>query len=158
MLLASRAKLLPHQPFLKRLFRRTLLRYLLPNPLLLHFLARLVRFSDRTGLHALMARLGGSSLLGKMTQFVPSVQAGASLKPGSRFGQNRRGRVALFTGCIMNAVYVQTHQATIHVLTQNGYEVVIPEQTCCGALAHHSGESDIAEALAQQNVRDILGG
>src|SRR5262249_40490165 len=60
------------------------------------------------------------------------------------------------TGCVMDVFYNPVHWATISVLVANGYCVQIPEQTCCGALAHHAGETDIARDLAKQNVDKIL--
>ncbi len=159
LLLASREKLLPHQSRLKRGFRRLMLQHVLPNPGLLNVLAQLTRLYRGSGLRNLMRQSGVYRLmghLGKIEVFTPAVQDGPALKPGQRFGENRHGRVALFTGCIMNAAYRQTHQATITVLVQNGYEVFIPPQTCCGALAHHAGEIDIVTGLGTENVRSIM--
>ncbi len=78
------------------------------------------------------------------------------LHPGLSFGNTGGERVALMLGCVMDAVYNHIHWATIQVLVENGYYVYIPEQTCCGALAHHAGEEAIARDLAQQNLVSIL--
>jgi glycolate oxidase iron-sulfur subunit len=46
------------------------------------------------------------------------------------------------------------HEATIHVLTANGCEVVVPnEQLCCGALAAHAGVREVARELARKNLK-----
>jgi glycolate oxidase iron-sulfur subunit len=64
----------------------------------------------------------------------------------------RRARVALFTGCVADAVYPETNVATAKVLQRNGCEVVIPRaQVCCGALHYHSGEEGPAAAFAAAN-------
>ncbi|MBB6692772.1 (Fe-S)-binding protein [Cohnella xylanilytica] len=70
----------------------------------------------------------------------------------------RRGKVALFRGCIMDALFAQTNVNTVLLLTEAGFEVVIPQtQNCCGALHAHSGETDQARELARSNVRAFLG-
>lgn len=65
----------------------------------------------------------------------------------------RRGRVALLTGCIMSTAFAGTHAATIRLLARNGWEVVLPaEQGCCGALHAHAGETNGSRALARANI------
>eukprot|EP00913_Durusdinium_trenchii_P023409 g21987.t1 len=65
----------------------------------------------------------------------------------------RRARVALFTGCVAEAMFGETNWATARVLQQNGCDVVIPKsQACCGAIHYHSGAGDPALELANQNV------
>ena len=65
----------------------------------------------------------------------------------------RRGCVALFTGCIMSEVFGQVHRATIRTLTANGFDVVVPEtQGCCGALCAHAGDVESARGLARHNA------
>ncbi len=158
-LAASRERLVQHQNPVKRGFRRLMLRHVLPNPFLLYLIKVMTRVYEQSGLQQLVRRHHLEKLagpMGQLEQFLPTLQPGAPLKTGQVFGENRKGRVALFVGCIMNAAYAQTHQATIKVLIANGYQVFIPKQTCCGALAHHSGEMDIASALARQNIDDIL--
>ena len=64
-----------------------------------------------------------------------------------------RGRVGLFTGCIMSTAYAEIHEATIRVLTRNGFEVtLIDGQGCCGALHVHQGDPDGGRALARKNI------
>ncbi len=65
----------------------------------------------------------------------------------------KRARVALFTGCIGDAVFRATHWATARVLQQNGCEVVVPPaQRCCGAIHFHAGASEPARGLADANL------
>jgi glycolate oxidase iron-sulfur subunit len=64
-----------------------------------------------------------------------------------------RGRVALFTGCIMRAGFANIHEATVRVLERAGYEVFVPDgQICCAALHVHAGERDIAKEMAKRNI------
>lgn len=63
-------------------------------------------------------------------------------------------RVALFRGCIMDVMFAGTNVNTVKLLSEAGFEVVIPDtQVCCGALHAHSGEMDGARELARTNVK-----
>src|SRR5690606_29607713 len=65
----------------------------------------------------------------------------------------RRARVALFTGCVADAIFRPTHWATARVLQENGCEVVTPRgQVCCGAIHFHAGASEPARELAETNL------
>ena len=65
----------------------------------------------------------------------------------------RRGTVALLSGCIMSTAYAEIHRATARVLARNGWDVVIaPGQGCCGALAVHAGDFDAGRKMARRNI------
>ena len=65
----------------------------------------------------------------------------------------KRARVALFLGCVSDAMFPETNAATARVLQQNGCEVVIPRgQVCCGAIHYHSGVEEPALELARRNM------
>ena len=65
----------------------------------------------------------------------------------------KRARVALFTGCVGDAIFRPTHWATARVLQENGCEVLVPRnQACCGAIHFHAGSSDPAREFADANV------
>ena len=75
----------------------------------------------------------------------------------------RRGRVAILTGCAQPVLDGGINEATIRLLTRFGVEVVVPEgEGCCGALVHHMGKEEPALAFARRNVdvwtREIDGG
>ena len=64
----------------------------------------------------------------------------------------RRARVALFTGCVADAMFHHVNWATARVLQANGCDVVIPRnQACCGAIHYHSGAGQPALELARTN-------
>jgi glycolate oxidase iron-sulfur subunit len=49
-------------------------------------------------------------------------------------------RVALLTGCLMEAVFREINFATVRVLIDNNVQVVVPRsQGCCGAMQEHLG-------------------
>jgi glycolate oxidase iron-sulfur subunit len=65
----------------------------------------------------------------------------------------KRARVALFLGCVADAMFPDTTAATARVLQANGCEVVIPpRQGCCGAIHYHSGVEQPALELARRNI------
>jgi glycolate oxidase iron-sulfur subunit len=69
-----------------------------------------------------------------------------------------RGRVLLFTGCVMPELFGDVHHATVRVLARNGFEVLVPRtQRCCGALHAHSGDAESARALLRANLAAFAG-
>ncbi|QDU49918.1 Lactate utilization protein A [Gimesia panareensis] len=65
----------------------------------------------------------------------------------------QRARVALFTGCVSEAMYSHVNRATARVLQANGCEVIVPpSQVCCGAIHYHSGSDAEALKFALQNL------
>lgn len=65
----------------------------------------------------------------------------------------RRATVALFVGCVADAMFRHVHWATARVLQQNGCDVMIPQnQDCCGAIHYHSGASGPALELMKTNI------
>lgn len=66
----------------------------------------------------------------------------------------RRPRVGIFLGCVMEILFWETNQATIQALVAAGCKVVLVEgQGCCGALHAHAGEKPGALKLAKRNIR-----
>ena len=64
-----------------------------------------------------------------------------------------QGTIGLFIGCMGSLLDAETVHAAIKVLTAVGFDVFIPNaQTCCGALALHSGDKANAEHLARINT------
>lgn len=65
-----------------------------------------------------------------------------------------RFHIGFFTGCVMDAMFSRINTLSIKLLQAVGCEVtVIKDQTCCGALQHHSGEVEITKQLAKQNIK-----
>jgi glycolate oxidase iron-sulfur subunit len=67
-------------------------------------------------------------------------------------------RVGMILGCVQRLFFDRVNQATIRVLTANGYEVIIPpSQGCCAALPQHQGQTQQAQSLARQMVDSFRG-
>ena len=71
---------------------------------------------------------------------------------------DRKGTVALLSGCVQDRWYRPVNRATIRVLARNGWRVVVPRsQACCGALSAHYGHLDAARKLARRNFEAFAG-
>lgn len=69
-----------------------------------------------------------------------------------------RGKVRLFTGCLMSTLLAPITEATGELLASAGFEVErTQEQTCCGALSAHEGDSQTAIDLMQRNAAAFSG-
>lgn len=65
----------------------------------------------------------------------------------------RQFTVALFTGCVADAMFRHVHWATVRVLQKNGCDVQIPKnQECCGAIHYHSAAAEPTAKLMQHNT------
>jgi glycolate oxidase iron-sulfur subunit len=109
---------------------------------------RLDRLAEQTGLLKLLPQR-----LQRMQRLLPRLQPPLPALPEvlPPIGP-RRARVALFTGCVAEAMFQQVNRATARVLQENGCEVVIPRsQHCCGAIHYHSGAGEPALTLALAN-------
>lgn len=61
--------------------------------------------------------------------------------------------VALFLGCINDALFYHVNYYTLELLRLSGCDVYIPkEQTCCGAIHAHQGQLQQAKQLAKENL------
>lgn len=68
--------------------------------------------------------------------------------------ENPKGTVALFAGCLLDFVYVDTAKAVIADLNSIGYKVEFPmEQACCGCPASNMGDLENAKKEAELNIK-----
>ena len=66
---------------------------------------------------------------------------------------HKKGRVAIFTGCMVNFLYPHLGEALINVLHHLGYEVILPSgEVCCGAPLRALGLEKKALELARKNI------
>ncbi len=116
------------------------------------------RVAQRLGLLALLGKSGLLQLLprrmGQLVRMLPPPRRRERPLPAvlPAVGK-RRARVALFGGCIGDAMFRHTNWATARVLQQNGCDVLVPQgQVCCGAIHFHAGSGEGARAFANQNL------
>ena len=150
------------RPLISRWTRDFVFRRLLVDPRRIARLARLIRFSQRSGLQAFARGAGILRLFGleQRAALLPRIDSDFFF---SRLGQTfpargqRRARVAFFAGCIAQVTFTALNDATIRVLQAHGCEVLLPaNQLCCGALAAHAGVRDVARDLARKNMQAFL--
>lgn len=146
-----------------RLVRWLAYRQLLPHHRRLAAFARMGHLARRSGADRALAAIGRlippARGLSAMLALVPDRAPASTPLPAvvPAIGP-RRGRVALFQGCVMRAAFADTNAATARVLARNGIEVLVPEvQTCCGALHVHAGDPDGARELAKRNITALEG-
>lgn len=103
-----------------------------------------------------IGKVPGFKRIGAMLKLAPRFPhgRGASEGPGTFPAQaEKRGRVALLSGCVQPVLDPGINEATIRLLTRVGVEVVIARgETCCGSLAHHMGKSDQAHETAKHTI------
>jgi len=108
---------------------------------------RLQRATDHTPLrHIPLFVLGNAPM--------PKLAARTALKEyaATRRLTHPKGRVGLFTGCLINYVYPRIAGSFIRLAERAGYEVVLPkDQLCCGTPALSLGQTSLAVKLARRN-------
>ncbi len=66
--------------------------------------------------------------------------------------KNPKMRVGLFTGCLINYIYVDIAEAVVDVLNRMNIEVIIPQgQLCCGTPSSSMGDYKSSKKLAEVN-------
>ncbi|GGA87728.1 (Fe-S)-binding protein [Ornithinibacillus halotolerans] len=122
--------------------------------------ASLLGFYQRSGLQK-VARYSGimnffPDTLRTMEKVLPTVPKRRSMKNRAEYMPAigiQKKKVAFFSGCLMDTVFMKTNDATIKLLQYAGCEIVIPKtQNCCGALHGHSGEREKAKEMAKRNI------
>jgi glycolate oxidase iron-sulfur subunit len=86
-------------------------------------------------------------------------EVGLAVKPLPEFTPakgERRARVAVLAGCVMQVLFQRVNHATLRVLAENGCEVLVPRAAgCCGALHMHNGYLDEARSRAKALIRAL---
>jgi glycolate oxidase iron-sulfur subunit len=130
------------------------------------FLARLMPYPARFRLSLFAAPFGkpfaslfsalGLRRLGAMLKLAPWLPPAPSRFPASGTVPaegERKGRVALMSGCVDRVAAPRIRDATIRLLTRHGIEVVLAEgEACCGSLSHHMGREHEAFGFVKNNV------
>jgi len=143
-------------------FEKYILYGMFPYPKRLRWALAPAKLMQMTGIDKLAERIGLTKLLPeklrRMQRLLPPLVAREPQLPEflPAIGP-KRARVALFTGCVADAMFHHVNWATARVLQQNGCEVVVPRsQVCCGAIHYHSGAGEPALQLARTNAESLL--
>jgi glycolate oxidase iron-sulfur subunit len=148
---AARSEAVAQVPQRQDAVRRFALGTALGSPFMMRTATLEAAVLQRLGALKVLPIVGGATAgLRKLPLPLPSARGGS-------WGDPSAERVVLFTGCLADTWFSDIHKATIETLLAAGYRVDAPEsQTCCGALAGHSGFEVEARALAEENI-DGLG-
>lgn len=141
--------------------RKIMFKGVFPNRGKLKLLGASLGIYQKSGLQKLARGTGIMKLFPKHLQEMEAVLPEATSKGvieqlGTFYPAKGKAiaRVALFRGCIMDVMFAGTNVNTVKLLSEAGFDVVIPDtQVCCGALHAHSGEMDGARGLARTNVQ-----
>jgi glycolate oxidase iron-sulfur subunit len=136
--------------------RRSLLFALMPHPGRLRAAAFLLWIWRATGLRWLARTLGlvrAFPFLRQLDGLAPDAgwhEATGTLPEVTPATGDRRGRVALVSGCVQRVFFPGVNEATLRVLAAEGFEVVVPpSQGCCGALSVHAGRDEEARRMTR---------
>lgn len=139
------------------------LRGVFPKPKRLYALGGLLKVYQKSGMQSIVRSTGMLKVMPKhlqdMEAIMPKVQEPVLKKypevvPAEG---NKKMRVGLLTGCVMDVMFGDVNEATVRVLSRNGYEVALPRgQRCCGALHIHAGDREEGKRLARQNIDAFL--
>jgi glycolate oxidase iron-sulfur subunit len=106
----------------------------------------LIWLTQQCGLFNILKRINPAA---KILPKVEQPMTWQNLYPAST---DKKGAVSLFLGCAGNALDTHTLKDSIQVLNQLGYDVHVPaQQTCCGAISRHLGDSEESSKLVAQN-------
>ncbi|MCM3570990.1 (Fe-S)-binding protein [Neobacillus mesonae] len=134
---------------------------LFPHPERMRRTVGLLGFYQRSGLQSVARKVG---FLGLLPESLTTMEKVLPQVPTMKEMKNRPNhlpaigpkvhKVAFFSGCLMDTMFLKTNDATMKLLQLAGCEVVIPpEQVCCGALHGHAGEKAAAQDLAKKNIQ-----
>lgn len=140
--------------------RSVTFRHLFPHQKRMRLLGKGLKMYQQTGLQKLTRKTGILNILpdqlARMERILPAAESkGVVEQLGTSYPAKGQAvaKVGMFRGCIMDVLFTETNVNTVKLLSEAGFDVVIPAaQNCCGALHAHSGELDQARDLARKNV------
>jgi glycolate oxidase iron-sulfur subunit len=163
---ATRAQVEQHtkRSFTERTARSVGYNTILPSPTKLRLAGNALKLYKKSGFRAIARGTGLLKLMPGDAELADAYLPELSKNFFTAKGQVHRpvsgvpkARVAMLAGCVMSITHAETLEATVRVLTRNGFEVHVTNgQGCCGALNTHSGEPDSAIKMAKTNIDSFL--
>ena len=149
---SARAEAVARVPHRGLRWERIALGRVVGRPVLIRLVSLVIALAQRLGVLRWLPRFGDLAVgLRPIPVPLPSARGGS-------WGDPSHPRVALFTGCVADAWFPDTHRASIELLVRAGYRVeAVSSQTCCGALAAHAGHEAEATRLALRNIAALEG-
>ncbi|MBI3819071.1 MAG: (Fe-S)-binding protein [Planctomycetes bacterium] len=143
--------------------RRFLLRTVLPDRKWLRRAADATAIYSKTPIGKILRKLGivdwlfpGATAREALMPHVPKREHRRDLPALLPPVGEKRGRVAFQEGCVASQLLQDINEATVRVLTRNGWEVSLwKNPSCCGALHAHAGDLEFARELAKKNIEEF---
>lgn len=126
------------------------------RPALLAVAGALLRCSQAFGIRHLLRATGLLKIIGldRLDRLLPRLTTPYRRQETYAAHGERRGRVALFTGCVARIADAETIAAAIRLLNRLGFEVwVPPQQACCGGLQREAGDQHGGRRLLTRNIQ-----
>lgn len=146
-------------PLWQRLPRYLAFKWLLPHEKLLNYMGQALRLWQRLkfdkALHFILSPLNNIALIKEILRWqslLPAVPEHVDLPKLTIGAGKEQDIVQLFKGCVMDVFYNQVNRESLRLLQLSSQLVAVPKQTCCGALACHAGEKELAKELAKENI------
>ncbi|MCG0278695.1 MAG: (Fe-S)-binding protein [Thermanaeromonas sp.] len=135
------------------LWKRIAFRRILLDNRKLTILSRMLRLGRKLGMAKVFpSRLSRPERLLPLPAAVPFRATNRTVYSPS---STPRGRVAYFTGCMTHLFFPQVGRAVVKVLNSFGFEVIVPEQFCCGIPALSHGDVETFLELACKNIESL---
>ncbi|AKP47409.1 (Fe-S)-binding protein [Bacillus smithii] len=143
-----------------RLLRKALLNKAIPNRHMMKWSGNAFWFYEKSGMRKVVRKSGVLKKLpyhlDEFEKIIPQTVSPSERKQDFvkiKSKGEKKATVAFFTGCIMDSMFHRINRLSVQLLAEAGCDViVVPNQTCCGALHAHSGELEEAKRLAKQNI------
>ncbi|NSL50572.1 (Fe-S)-binding protein [Calidifontibacillus erzurumensis] len=144
-----------------KVIRKLVFKELFPHQSRMRTVNSLLWFYQQSGLQKFAQKSGVLKVLPEnlrlMEKVLPQIPSPKEMKNRPTHLQPevaKKKKVAFFSGCLMDTMFMKINDATMKLLQKAGCEIIIPEgQNCCGALHGHSGEKTQAKELAKKNIK-----
>lgn len=144
----------------QKAMRNLLFKKVFPNRKAMNLIGNAMWAYEKSGVQKLARKSGLLNRLpahlGNFEKITPAAVSPAqrgSLPVFTPAKGERKYTVAMFVGCVMDAMFRRINQLSVQLLAELGCDVVVVEnQTCCGALHAHTGELEESKSLAKKNI------
>ena len=68
-----------------------------------------------------------------------------------------QGNIGLFVSCLVDLTRPQTGFSALNILQKAGFDVSVPEQSCCGQPAYNNGHKQQAKDIAKATIHTFEG-
>jgi glycolate oxidase iron-sulfur subunit len=136
------------------LLPKIIFRYILPRRILFDLMLKIGSKIQRFIPGKKRGQMRHLPLLFMGKRWIPALAKRTALQKfrTTRKLENPKMRVGLFTGCLINYIYVDIAEAVVDVLNRMNIEVVIPQgQLCCGTPSSTMGDHKSSKKLAEVN-------